>query len=90
MGWPLMREQILDGVLYVYVCLNKPGTPPDYFIATADESRASVKQYATRGIVNLTTLRNTGFQERWDKIELFLAPPDEPEQRNSRACSRRK
>src|SRR2546422_10956033 len=43
-GWPMMREKGLDSVLYVYVCLNKPGTPPDYFIATADESRASVRQ----------------------------------------------
>lgn len=90
-GWPMMREKVLDGVLYIYVCLNDPGTAPDFFIATADESRESVKQYATRGIINLTTLRNADFRERWDKVELLLAPPDQVvEQPHGRTRSRRR
>jgi hypothetical protein len=36
----------------------------EYFIATSDEARKKVKQYATRGIVNLTSVRSTEFIER--------------------------
>lgn len=84
-GWPIMRDRVVDDVLYVFVCLNPPGIPPSYFMATSSEARAKVKQYATRGIIDLTTLRNPEFQERWDKIELALAPPRQ--RRRSRKAS---
>src|SRR5437016_2738483 len=55
-GWPIMRAKIMDNVLYVFVCLNDPDTPPQYFVCTPEEARAKAKQYQTRGIINLTTL----------------------------------
>ena len=72
-GWPMMRDKVLPGIVYVFVCLNKPPIPPAYFIATSDEARKKVKQYATRGIIDLTTLRSDDYVERWDKIEAGLA-----------------
>jgi hypothetical protein len=74
-GWPIMRDRVIDDVLYVFVCLNEPGIAPTYFIATGTEARAKVQQYATRGIINLTTLRNPDFLERWDKVDAALARP---------------
>lgn len=35
----------LDNVVYVFIRLNEPGTPPQYFIRTPDEARAKVRQY---------------------------------------------
>jgi len=67
-GWPLMKARVRDGIIYIFVLLNKPGTKPDYFIATAQEARSKVKQYATRGIIYITSMKSAEFQERWDKI----------------------
>jgi hypothetical protein len=67
-GWPMMKDRVRDNVVYVFVLLNQSGTKPDYFIATGAEARSKVKQYKTRGIIDLTTLRSADFQERWDKI----------------------
>jgi hypothetical protein len=72
-GWPIMRDRIVDNVLYVFVCLNDPGTPPEYFVATPGEAREEVAQYATRGIIDLRRLRSTDFQDRWDKIDAALS-----------------
>lgn len=72
-GWPIMRDKIMDNVLYVFVCLNDPGVPPQYFICSPEEARAKVKQYETRGIIDLTTLRSEDYVERWDKIENVLS-----------------
>lgn len=74
-GWPMMRDKVIDGVLYIFVCVNDPGTAPDYFIATSQEARVKVKQYATRGIIDLTRLRTPDFKERWDKVESALIQP---------------
>lgn len=74
-GWPIMRDRVLRDVLYIFVCLNEPGVAPNYFIATGAEAKSKVKQYATRGIVNLTSLRNAGFLDRWDKVDAALAAP---------------
>lgn len=73
-GWPIMQDRVVSGVMYVFVCLNEPPDAPTYFIATAEETKLKVKQYSTRGIVDLTTLRNEQFLGRWDKIEAALAP----------------
>lgn len=67
-GWPMMKDQVNNHVIYVFVLLNKSGVKPDYFIATAKEAQARVKQYETRGIIYLSNLKATDFQERWDKI----------------------
>lgn len=71
-GWPIMRDKVLPGIVYVFVCLNEAPEPPSYFIATSDEARKKVKQYTTRGIIDLTTLRSELFIDRWDKIETGL------------------
>jgi hypothetical protein len=67
-GWPMMKDRVKDGIVYVFVLLNEPGTKPDYFMATAQEARLKVKQYATRGIIDVSRLKSADFQERWDKI----------------------
>lgn len=74
-GWPVMRDKVLPGIVYVFVCLNEPPTPPSYFVATSAEARKKVKQYATRGIIDLTSLRSEDYVERWDKIEAGLTTP---------------
>lgn len=73
-GWPIMQDKIADAVMYVFVCLNAPGTPPEYYVCTGAEARALTKQYKTRGIVDLARVRKTDALERWDKIESALTP----------------
>lgn len=68
-GWPIMQDKVFDNILYIFVNLNDQENP-DYYIATGQEAREKVKQYATRGIIDLTTLKNDIFLNRWDKLEL--------------------
>jgi hypothetical protein len=68
-GWPMMKDKVIDDVLYVFVNLNDQENP-DYYIATGQEARSKVKQYTTRGIIDLTTLKSDSFYNRWDKLEL--------------------
>jgi hypothetical protein len=75
-GWPIMRGSVIDEVIYVFICVDAPGKAPEYFICTSDEARAKVKQYATRGIVDITSLRGDQFENRWDKIESTLSSPE--------------
>jgi hypothetical protein len=74
-GWPIMLDRVKDGIVYVFVCLNDPGKSPDYYLCTSAETRAKVKQYATRGIIDLNRLKSEDYQERWDKIEAALTVP---------------
>jgi hypothetical protein len=73
-GWPLRRAGVVDGVIYVFVCLNAAGEAPDYYVCTATETRALVKEYTTRGIVDLASMKKTDAAARWDKIEHALTP----------------
>lgn len=68
-GWPMMKDKVIDDVLYVFINLNDQENP-DYYIATGQEARSKVKQYTTRGIIDLTTLKSDSFYNRWDKLEL--------------------
>jgi predicted AAA+ superfamily ATPase len=68
-GWPIMRDQVKKDVIYVFVLLNQPKQKADYFIATSEEARAKVKQYATRGIIDISSINSDDFRERWDKLE---------------------
>jgi hypothetical protein len=72
-GWPIMKNRVIEDVLYVFVCLNDPGVSPEYFICTPKEARAKTAQYATRGIVALSTLRHDQYHNRWDKIDAALS-----------------
>jgi hypothetical protein len=64
----MMRNGVKRGVMYVFVLLNNPGMRPDYFIATSKETKSKVKQYKTRGIIYLSSLKPLKYVERWDKI----------------------
>lgn len=68
-GWPIMSGQIKDGCYYIFVNLNADKmTCPDYYIATSEEVKVKAKQYATRGIVDLSTINNEGFLNNWEKL----------------------
>ncbi len=71
-GWPMWRAKVLDGVIYVFVCLNGNDRPPRYFIATSREVRPRVREYRTRGIINYGSLNSPRIKDRWDKIERGL------------------
>ena len=69
-GFPLMRDQIKDDCFYIFVNLNADKmASPDYYICTSDEVKARVKEYTTRGIVNLSTFRDGDFLNNWGKLE---------------------
>ena len=41
----------------------------DYYVCTGDQAKAKVKQYTTRGIVDLSSLNYDEYKDRWDKIK---------------------
>jgi hypothetical protein len=66
----MMADKVNESIFYVFVNLNGDKlTEPDYFIATGIEAKQKVKQYTTRGIIDLSTLDNDDFKNRWDKIK---------------------
>ena len=68
-GWPMMKDKVNEKIFYVFVNLNGDKmTEPDYFIATGKEVKRKVKQYATRGIVDVTSLNNEDFKGNWAKL----------------------
>ncbi|WP_075351241.1 PDDEXK-like family protein [Algoriphagus marinus] len=75
-GWPLMNTAVKQDCFYIFVNLNgdkiNADLPdsPQYFVCTSVEALLKVKQYKTRGIVNLNSLNNQLFLERWDKLEI--------------------
>jgi hypothetical protein len=71
-GWPMTRSKVWSNVVYVFVCLNPAGYAPSFFIATPSEVRPRVKQYATRGILNVGSVDSPQFRDRWDKVETAL------------------
>lgn len=74
-GWPIMKDKVFDNILYFFVNLNNQENP-EFYIATGQEAKDKVKQYATRGIIDLTSLKSDTFYNRWDKIELLLGHSD--------------
>jgi hypothetical protein len=73
-GWPINRQAVKDNIIYVLVCLNDPGTSPDYFICTSEEARERIKQTKVMGIIDLSRVRDDLYRDRWDKIEEALSP----------------
>ncbi len=67
-----MKNKIVPNVIYVFVCLNEPGTQPSYFILTTRETKIKVKQYETRGIIDLNSVNSKKYKENWKKIEKAL------------------
>lgn len=41
-GWPMMKDKVIDGVLYVFVNLNDQSIP-EYYVATAREAKEKGK-----------------------------------------------
>jgi hypothetical protein len=69
-GWPMMKDKVVENHYYIFVNLNGDKMDyPEYFICTGSEAKEKVKQYSTRGIVDLSTLNNADFKGRWNKIK---------------------
>lgn len=69
-GWPIMEDKVIENILYIFVNLNDQ-SQPDYYIVTSKETKDKVKQYSTRGVISLSSLKNNNFYDRWDKLELL-------------------
>lgn len=68
-GWPIMKDKINLNHYYIFVSLNADQMAvPDFYIATGNEAYDKCKQYATRGIIDLSTLHNPQFLSNWDKL----------------------
>lgn len=69
-GWPIMKDKVRIDCFYIFVNLNADTMEhPDYFICTSKEAKSKVKQYETRGIIDLTTLNTKDFKNNWEKLE---------------------
>jgi hypothetical protein len=69
-GWPIMRDKIKTDCFYVFVNLNADKmVAPDYYICTSEEAILKVKQYETRGIIDLSSLNDAFFKDKWEKLE---------------------
>jgi hypothetical protein len=69
-GWPMLKDKVKADCFYIFVNLNADKmSPPEYFICTAEEAKSKVKQYATRGIVDLTSVNSEEFRNNWGKLE---------------------
>ncbi len=69
-GWPMMKDKVDENMYYVFVNLNGDtmGTP-EYFIAFGHEVKELIKQYKTRGILDLSSINKDGFKNNWNKIQ---------------------
>jgi hypothetical protein len=65
-----MMDQIRNDCYYIFVNLNadKMGMP-DYYICTSAEAKEKMKQYETRGIINLSSINTEVFKNNWLKLE---------------------
>jgi hypothetical protein len=61
-GWPIMKDRVVSDIIYIFVNLNDQSVP-DYYICTSKEAKERVKQYVTRGIIDLTSLRSEQFKD---------------------------
>lgn len=69
-GWPILKSKVKRNHFYVFVNLNGDKlTQPDFFICTASEAKRKIKDYASRGILNMYLVNNDKFKDRWDKIK---------------------
>jgi hypothetical protein len=64
-----MKNKIKSDCFYVFVNLNADKMEhPDYFICTSQETKNKVKQYSTRGIIDLNTLMAEEFKDNRSKL----------------------
>jgi len=68
-GWPIMEDQVRPDCFYIFVVLNGDKMePPDYYIGHSEEIQPLIKQYATRGILDRSSVNNPEYKDRWDKL----------------------
>ena len=69
-GRPITKDRIKKNHIYVFVNLNGDKlTLREFFICTSTEAKRRIKEYATRGILNMHSINNDRFKDRWDKIK---------------------
>lgn len=69
-GFPIMKDQIREDCYYIFVNLNADRMGmPDYYICTSPEAKQRVKQYVTRGIIDLSSINSEEFKNNWLKLE---------------------
>lgn len=69
-GWPILKSKIKQKHFYVFVNLNGDKLiHPEFFICTSTEAKRKIKEYATRGILNMYLINNDNYKGRWDKIK---------------------
>jgi len=74
-GWPITKEQVKNGIVYVFVNLNvEDGSiaPPEYYVCTAEEVLRHIREYEIRSIIRLSDLDKGGYLEMWDKVKLII------------------
>lgn len=65
-----MQDKVREDCYYIFVNLNADKMElPDYYICTSLEAKAKVKQYSTRGIIDLSSLNSEAFKNNWSKLE---------------------
>jgi len=71
-GWPIKTDQVRDDIVYVFVNLNINNkddmSPPDCYILTANEAKSLIKDYSTRGILTLSSVKKGEHKDEWQKI----------------------
>jgi hypothetical protein len=69
-GWPMMKDKVRTDHIYVFVNLNGDKmSGPEYYICTGKEAKRKVKQYETRGILSIGSLKGDEYLGNWDKIK---------------------
>mgnify|MGYP001191797442 CR=1 FL=1 len=66
-GWPMMKDKVRKDIFYIFINLNSTESP-DYYICSSEETNLLVKQYKTRGILNLSDIKKENHLDRWDKL----------------------
>jgi len=68
-GWPMMKNKIKKGCIYIFVNLNGDLMDnPDYYICRSEEAFKLTDQYSTRGIVTLGKMKQTDYKNKWDNL----------------------
>ncbi len=66
-GWPMMKDKIRENIFYVFVNLNGDQIP-EFYICSSIEATSLMRQYSTRGIMNLSDIKKEDCLNRWDKL----------------------
>ncbi|NJO92135.1 MAG: hypothetical protein HC831_26550 [Chloroflexia bacterium] len=68
----MMTDKIKKDCFYIFVNLNADKMEmPDFYICTSNEVFSKIKQYETRGIVDLSSLNSADYKNSWNKLELM-------------------